>query len=512
MRKLWIVLVLVLTLVCACSRQEEKTDSSEESFTSQESSSEETEIIAREYTPNTLRLHEINDFSYILPDGEMTEENGNIYVFEKTIPEEIRNSFIQSQQQLLSILNITEPYTFFLSESYMDRSDEENKTAFFLTSSIQTWKQVLTTIQLVEGDDMNYGYAYAYANQLTSDLEWEADAFETVPEEEWEKVLQDDPERMNLVYPCFIEPYSTQRQIDLAKTISLYVYEKVEGERTEDAFITQAETIAKGLGLPFTVSYLRYANGGKSVPLIIRTKYVEEWITQSFETDATAVVFPSIPDSVNWQKNMTELIRIRELTDQTIEYARELIGFSESERKPVIYYQYKVGMVYSGYTSYSTDSIEASTPYVIAHEYMHYIHRHSVSDFRYMSSVYGETLACYFSRNMAAEEQWVITLAIGEEEIPRSDISDLLTEYYLQKIVDLDMSPAECLLSNQIEGFYVRYYLFGQYLVETYGEEIFFQLMFHPDQAMELVGETMDEIISDWDAYTVALIAQQSWE
>ena len=91
-----------------------------------EESSEESHI----YRECNLDVHEINDYSYIFANMEMTEESGNTYIFEPDISLEVREVFIVSQESLLNNTNEllkegidNKGFTFILSKEYMDRCD-----------------------------------------------------------------------------------------------------------------------------------------------------------------------------------------------------------------------------------------------------------------------------------------------------------------------------------------------------------------------------------------------------
>lgn len=502
--------------LCGCQKTPEESESSDSS--SQETSvdsSTEAFISNYVYVPSTLKVHELNDYTYLLPDGEMTEEDGNTYVFERTVPLEAREAFIQDQELLLSQLTFSEPdieektYTIFLSASYMDRSDMENNTAFFLTTSAHSWQQVLTTLQFLEGDDIRYGYAWAKANAIAKGLGWQTDPIQTPSEETIQEFASADPGRMSLVYPCYIEPYSTAQQIEIAKYLALDIYQSLASDTTlaspisEEAFITAIQDYTKEHDLPYTETDLRFSNGGRSVPMIIRTKYVEEWIAKDFQTDSAYMnTDVEIPDFLNWQKNITELIRLRSLTDQVIAMSREALGFEDPALKQVLCYQYKATDQYGGYTSFNNDSIVVSSAYVIAHEYVHYIHSHLLTTHRPTFAWCIEALAVHYSWQMELELVNLLRRAAGYEPQSIEAYTAESISFVLDRMRSFEKSPTDILNQGQHgTGYYGSYFLIGHYLVELYGEDVFTQLMLYPENAEALTGKSIDEIIADWDQY-----------
>jgi len=291
-----------------------------------------------EYACVTNLYHELDDYSYIIKEGDKLVANGNSYIFEKTSSEVTRQSFMGSQNELIGKLGVPEGQTYVLTETYMDRYDSNNEVCFLLVASIRTWKQVLTTIQLLEGDDITYGYAYAKANSIAKELGWETDLVEDISEADIEAMLADDPERLSLVYPCFISPYSTDEQIRFAKALAVQIYESLEGDVEVEKYMTAIASFANKHSIPYHETYLKFADGGKSVPLIIRTLFVEEWVTNDFKTDSYNITV-TLPDNVNWQKSISEMIRLREVSDSNIEHARIVLKFEGTERKIAVYFQ-----------------------------------------------------------------------------------------------------------------------------------------------------------------------------
>ena len=516
MKKVLAAIICLCLLFSDCIRLEwfysdgEASAPTQEASTVEEDSSTQAEEPSRpeqyhEYAPNSIMLSDINDYIYILPHGEMTEDEGNHYVFETCISADDRERFIRYQNELNEFLGLGSGFRFFLSETYVDRSDRNNAAAFNLMTSVHSWKQILTTLQLIEGDDINYGYVYAKANAVAEQLGWEKDSWQELTDEEITQMLAEDPGRLSLVYPCFLEGYSTAAQIDLAKELSIRIYQDLKGEVSGEAFLEQAIHYAKQLGIPFSGTYLRFVNGGIHSPLVIRTLYVEECISKNLEMDRAYYLYQQIPlpDQLNWQRNITEMIRIRERTDEEIEKARNAFHYTAEDIQTVSWYQWKSGDRYAGWTDYNDDTIDVSSAYVITHEYVHYLHRHSVKDYRFITSWCAEALATYFAREMEYDLSLLITRAEGGELPSFEEYDQESRQTILSIMASFKMSPAKILdwTDDQGVGYYGSYYLIGEYLAEQFGEEMFIQLMMYPEKAEELAGRSMDEIIAEWDRY-----------
>ena len=180
-----------------------------------------------EYTEGVNQAYEHGSFSMLFPMGKVEEIgiNGNVYQFAPSVSMKDRAEFIDWQEKLLELLPQTSGLTFAVLENYPCRSSSADMQAFYGLDSAGTWQQILTTIQLLEGDYTNYGYVYAKANNLASKLGWQQDVLNQ------ETVLPlDKPELLNLVYPCFLEKYAVPEEIGAAKLLAVKLY----GEMLEE--------------------------------------------------------------------------------------------------------------------------------------------------------------------------------------------------------------------------------------------------------------------------------------
>lgn len=517
MRLLSLIFAIALTVVCfvACDKGNVSDPGSNNASCTEESadgtgtdtlsgdtiSDDEPSYDIPDYGKLSHFYHELDDYSYIIQAGDELTVNGTLFIFEKDVPEATRQSFVENQLKLNGELGIPEGCTFVLTSSYIDRYDGTNEACFVLASSIGSWRQILTSIQLSEGDDINYGYAYAMAQNMAMRLGWESDQIEDISEADVKTMLTDDPERLSLVYPCFISPYSTEEQIKLAKALAVRIYENLEGDVGEEGFLTAVSAYANEYNIPYHETYLKFADGGKSVPLIIRTLFVEEWITDDFETDSCNIT-AALPDHANWRKNISEMVRIRELSDSSIEHARRVLRFDGDEREIAIYFQYKEGDLFTGYFNHTYhNKLFVSSAWVICHEYVHYIHWDLTMNLKEVPRWCLETLACYFHIGMR-HDIYSVNVATGAREGVPLNLEEYRQELRKEDaewLQSLEISPSAELRSD--DGWYGKYYSFGLYLSDVYGEYTFGQLMLYPEKTIDLVGKTIDELVADWEEY-----------
>ncbi len=456
----------------------------------------------REYTEVKTEFREVTSYKYILPSCESTEEGDFTFLFEKTVPAETREEFIK-KQILLNGMILGAPSTFVLTENYCDRADRDSGVAFINVSSVGTWKQVLTTYQLLFGQEYNYGYTYAWANSLAEDLSWECDDPGEVSDEELIECFSEDPGRLNLVYPCFIAPYSTEKQIQCAKVLAQRVFGLYsflcDGEKDFLEFVGKT---AEGWGVSFEPAYLKFSFGGLTCPLVIRTKYIEERVTDNFERDSfyrsIEAMGYDVPEDIDWQRNITELISSRVFADEQIEYERNILCFKDEEPVPVVWCSPE-----SHYSEYENEYNLNGTIYLegigaLAHEYAHYIHHSFVPGLRAREAWQTEALATYFGWEMNRKE--LIVFSELTQIIPAT-----AEEYYLERfVVWVDSSgytPREKLYTTEMMGVkYSGYYSIASYIVSRYGEETFGQLMLYPENAVALTGRDIDTIVDEWEA------------
>lgn len=516
--KFLFLIFLVLIIITGCSKKKQESEV-EISYPVEcetlpvvkgEESSEESHI----YRECNLDVHEINDYSYIFANMEMTEESGNTYIFEPDISLEVREVFIVSQESLLNNINEllkegidNKGFTFILSKEYMDRCDYQNKTAYVKVSSMQSWKQIIITIQLIEGNEINFGYAYAKANDLAEKNSWAADSVIDISNKTFVEFVKKDPGRLNLVYPCFIEPYSTLEQIEVAKALAVQIYKNTPDVFDEYGFLAGIQTYADENEIPYEETYLRFIKGDRSVPLIIKSLYVEEWITKEFQADAMILMAENpVPDQLNWQKSLSQMILLRKNTDRMIEHVRLLLGIEEENKIIVRYFQWEPELSYRGLTDYSNRLISVSSAYVIAHECIHYLH-YMVRPSNYRTRVgfhwCYEALAVYFSWEMEYEQSMFYRDIIHEIRQSRKEFDNETEGRILQKMKEIAMSPKEILLlgENKEDGYYGSYYLIASFLVNEYGESTFAQLMIYPEDSVSLTGFSIEELIDKWERY-----------
>lgn len=467
-------------------------------------------LSGRAYRDVLLKFHEPWDYVYILSQAEEALVGENRYCFKPDIDPQLREEFILAQEELLILIAPTEPVAYILTDDYRDRADSEAGAGFYLTSSIRSWRQILTTLQLIEGDDANYGWLYARAQKLAQLLDWEKDEPKELPEDTIRQCFQEDPGRLNLYYPCFLESFSTEEQILSAKALACM---SIGGEEdiSEELFFSRIAETAAGWDIHFEPSYLRFKDGGKSSPLVVYTKYLEELLLEEFTRDVSLFKAEAwlerergqgIPAHLDWQKSITELIRVHELIDEMIVDFQALLHCEKEGPVKVVFEAWdpEEKVIWNYYIP-GERAIYAYTMPVILHEYIHWLHYHLTNIPNYLVvSWQAEVLATYFGFRLTQDYYDRMEEVFGVRNTAQTVYVDWFYEMHLERGIEplewLNVDP-----SNPNRESYPAYYVIGAYLAETYGEEAFANMIVYPEKVEEISGKTMDEIMEDWGRY-----------
>ncbi|MBQ2603263.1 MAG: hypothetical protein II583_07645 [Oscillospiraceae bacterium] len=453
----------------------------------------------RTYESVSVQLYEKDSYVYIFQvNAEMTEVDGCRYYFEPTVSEVQREEFISAQTALNEKLSAPEGLSFYVLRNYTFRSESENNLAFYEIGGTATWRQALVTVQLLEGDVVNYGWAYARADALARELGWKTDSFDAP--EDMDGVFIDDPGMLNLVYPCFIEPYSTKEETAAAKRLALELYAESEDE---SAFLRRACEYAEKLGVEFAPTEIRFAYEGKGLQMVIYTEFTEERFPAGFSKDTRLQQFGSA--AITWLESISLLLEIHEVGLDAMCRARSVMGYSGEERALVRYKENIRGHCSFGNRVNGHPTIEVASCYSLAHEYVHYVHFMVSTTDAYFSkngNWKSESLAEHFTPYVEYYEMLAIMDIEGTEDERPSYEQYLDWNGYLSVINQKELSPREQLITGS--QYYTAKAFLAMYLVDKYGEEAFVEIMLHEENAPELTGKTLDELIDEWSEYILS--------
>lgn len=450
-----------------------------------------------------LRLMEPCGTSFFMEGtAAQTVVGEHTYEFEGHISEKERDSFVNAQEKLCAYLEeqgvSTAGMTFRIFADYVNRTESEENCAYFGLDTKGTWRQALTTIQVVFGDYTNYGYLYALANETAGELKWEREkvtASETVT-----------PELLNLVYPCFDEAYTSVEEIAACKALAVELLDGMENIWDEAEFLQARADYAESHGIEFSPTYLTFAYNSESCPLKLRTEfleifkdrtYVEDYVTRGWESEDAFVSVQKMIGTFEWLDEQLE--GFREMLNVEVE---TLVPVQLLGTLPVLgSYKFESGGYY--YFNGKECNIYANTIHVLGHEYVHHLYRLAGGcDDPAYEQWCNETVAYYLTLGERFEMQYLNFTANGLLAGAEERIGEPYDEYLdYVKLMRINMRLNE----NVQYEFYLKYYndlcsCFGEYFVRTYGEELFLDCMLHPSQTGELTGKTLEQIVDDWSA------------
>lgn len=447
---------------------------------------------------------ERNDYKYILTEGEEVTVGENKYIFESGIDEKTKLDFVDKQEALLSFLSSDKTgFTFYLTKSYIDRGDSEMKSSFTTVDSIGTWKQVLSTIVLLDGNSTLYGYSYARAISLSEELGWQGDddLEKTEIMSGIDEMLESDPGRIHLFLPCFLEPYSTPEQIKSAKLLAAHIYDDIDTKSME-AFLTALEKYSAERDIEYIQTDCDFIFGGKRYPLIMETPYTVEYVPNTFTSDWTYMRHNGLLEN-SWLYNMTELVRIRNLLNASMGYAKELVSPELDAKCDVVFFQSTKGAQESSAYNMSEKRIDTYTIHDIAHEYVHYLQGTGISqhignlDYAWV----GEGLAMWLERDVACDAVNIARVNAGEPNGPMK-IDDYLLMYRddFRELLE-ERGSVKGVLSAGSKGAYIGGLEMAHYLFEKYGEKEMMDFYLFKMDADGTMKEKMEEYVQEFEEY-----------
>lgn len=438
-----------------------------------------------------------------LTDGDLavTSLNGCTYRFDPGIPEAERAEYIRIHQEILGILpsysldgNGLEWYVLQNIVSHAD----SGCTAYADLAMQKNTEQVLLILRAICGEYTNYGYLYALAADAAATLGWcEKEA--VLPDV---SIFRENPDLLNLVYPCFTEPYADEKQQKACRDLAVYLYDTAETAICNEMDFRKAVlAFAEENNLAFIPTRLEFSHGTSDCPLKIRTSWLQIYLDSEYEGSCTLSEESMAADPLF---HLTPMIGFLESVDDRLTELRELFACTDTALLPV--YMQPVHQIFSAtgknyggmyYPCGGNSYVEASSIYVLTHEYVHYLDDLTGTG---DDSWCGEVLAVYYQKDMTYLSRCVsagfgasitiewLTEIIGQ---PYDSVED---EILFQHIMTAhEENPRYSLIS-----LYNGRLSFGDYFIQTYGEPVFIDCMLQPEKTILHTGFTMDEIVEQW--------------
>lgn len=493
------VLAVILLAVAAAVWIPWGEDQPRETETAQSSATESTPVQttaetepALTFEEVSLKSYEVYSYSYIFSGTVyQTELDGNLYQFSSDISDIGRASFIASQQSILSLIPQISGVSFRVLYDYPNRCDSEAAAGYFDIMKLNTWEQVLTTLQLCYGQSVNYGYVYAMANDIAARLGWETDGSSAAPE-----VFREQPEMLNLVYPCFMDMFCDEVQISAAKALSIELYSRMEDPFAgEEAYMCQIEAYAQEQGIEFTPTDVRFWYCGENCPLRFETDHLTVSIDNTFEQDLAV----EGGYALDWTRSVAALLNEAQLRDRQIGVYREALPYGGDEKIPVRLNSDETGY-YRNYKSINATSMQA-----IPYYYGYYLYFLANPEYSNADAWMAEALNSYYYSEIWLERRQVM-VENGSSNMKMEDFHGVgmltdfsqMVEYWENKYRE---NPEPSIVNSLRKGSNDAACSFTAYLVANYGEENMKTILLWPSTAVELTGKTMDGLLEEWSSY-----------
>ena len=456
-----------------------------------------------EYTTVTLRESEplAPDFM-IAGEFEQTKIDGNLYQFSDEISPNDRSRFVEEQAKLCRLLGSltgkeVSGFTFrILNLPDVGRADSENQTAYFSLQTTKTWEQALITVQAVYGEFTNYGYCYALADHLAETLDWKRDNTKDANL----YFVDQSPELLHLVYPCFTEKYANENEILACKALSLQLFARLERPYAgAEAFETEISRYAKAMNLSYTPTHLHFAYNGRYCPLKIQTNY----FTYLISIDYTGDPYYAESDPVGlWTNEIKALVSEFEFADTSIQSLCNTFGYAPEKTTQVTLFSVDLWGSIPEATGIHSTSLGHMTYY-----YVYEIYR-SISERPAYSKYYCATLAYYYMM----KSDYNLSLHVYGEQFKREFQTEARMPCTLENYLKFNCSAMDRYIYENLDKYNPSYWIgrsqttaecisLAGYLVQTYGEETFIKIMLNPNRSYPLTGKVIKDIEAAWGNY-----------
>ncbi|MBQ5991319.1 MAG: hypothetical protein IJL62_02090 [Clostridia bacterium] len=380
-----------------------------------------------------------------------------------------------------------------------DYSDSAARAVHLNAETVGTPEAIRVTLGAILGDYTNAGYLYALSQKICgtdADASPDANAF-----------LQ-RPELLNLVSPCFTDPYVDGEALTACQALSLRLLNGMDDPYAgEEAFLKERDTYAGEIGADFVPTTVRYAYNSKTCPVRAQTYDMEIFLTP----DYPEYTLPGYPD-LHFDPLFAAdtMIRFFDVLDAQSKELCRLFRVEKGEYLPVrMTDSYDDGGETGGWFSIvgNQPMIIARMYFILRHEYVHYMYYRSSGGWEEDDLLWcNEALAYWYGRIDMFEIQYLYaqqspySTAVWAEFLGEAfdTPEDYVTYCNICARWILDTEGRNALRYDLKKPLGGNKESFGGYFIETYGEQAFIDCMVDPTQAEILFGKTVDEIVEDW--------------
>ena len=442
-----------------------------------------------------------------------TTENGYFYCFTEDLAQ--ADGFIQAQTELLSFLKehgVELKKLHFYGVDYDDNFSESSiNTAHIAFSSLNSWKQVLVTLQTLWGDSVEYGYVYALSNAIASKLGWTTDQYVEIAPDALNAFFAANPCAIGLLYPTFTTDFASEETVNSCKTLSSRLLEKVDLnevlaldietqlERHHDRLRAYAESIS----IPYVPQTIGYSYYGVFLPLRIQLTYAEMYVDADYHD-----VYYGTPEDCfgDYWGDYASIYETASVIDQEIQDTVAYFGLQDEAGMAHIQWLsresaiHRAGKPLVNHYIHQYQQVVVTAIMGYAHEYYHHIQHilNPNTDHDWQAQAFceiGGSRSYYgrlpFDTTWPESEQWVDLFRsfTGRTYEPGTD--DYFEAYdilcYILEEYDLDYRNGR----NPINSF-------SRYLMDQYGQRETLDLMLYPDTVEAVTQHSWQELQEDW--------------
>ena len=508
------IAIVLATSLSGCSKQSDDIPSLASVTPIEESYEfvEKSQVYTRPAMTNTDRR--LDSLTLTLDDG---------FYFCITTDTEKATEFINAQRTLLQFLTDSGVETRklrYYAVDYDDSfSDSESNKAYIALSHIKSYRQVLVTLQTIWGDYTDYGYVFHAANAIAAHLGWQTATVESVEQSVLDTFFTENPEALNLVYPCFTTTYADEETVRNCYALSSQLFEKIDlrealtkpvGEQVND-FRALVDAYAQDISVTLDRQKNGYAYFGEYLPLKIMTTYAKLVVDHDY-MDYYYTAWADAGDySLDYFSHYQSIFETVNMVNEEISSAVEHFGLeAEAGIVTINWLCAESAIERSGRAQLNAIYYNSPKPtaYItqidaFLHEYAHHLQNLMNPN---LGECWQSQAFCELVRSRSKHSQFVMERACTKIEKWVNLFYDCFGRAY-QPGVD-DYFETYDMLTYVCEYYELDYMIgrnpvnsFTHYLLDLYGEDATYQLLLFPETMESTTGKTWEEQESDWLAY-----------
>lgn len=456
-------------------------------------------------------------------------DEGNFYC--ATAGTEKADEFVNAQIALLQFLRDNGMETAKLNYFAMDTDDSfsesDTKSAHIALSHTKSYQQVLITLQTLWGDYTDYGYLYAISNAIAAHLDWQTDTTEEAEQTTLDIFFSENPDALNLLYPCFTTTYASEETVRNCKALSKQLLETID---LHDAFTKSideqvnnfqalVDTYAQEISVTFARQESGYAYFGEYLPLKIQTTHVLHYIDKNYEDEFLAIQEQLGDDSWDYfsdYQSIFETIDIinEEITSSVAHFGLEdeagivamnwLCAESAAELTVII-----DGAYTNTYYNPTPDNdlfdgvIYITHIHSYLHEYFHHLHQFLNPE---LGHCWQAEAFAELGRARSKHGHHYFEWDFLHDEVMKSLFYNCFGRDYQSGLEDYyEAQDFLCHITNSFEfsrtsgSFAMNAFI--HYLLDLYGEDTVCQILLFPETVETVTGKTWEGLQADWQQH-----------